>query len=171
LGGGITVDNAAYWLENGASDVIVTSYLFSNGVVHEDRLQRLAESVGKDRLVIDLSCRLKDGQYWVVTERWQHFTNIAICTHSMDYFANYCHEFLIHAVDVEGKCSGIEEQLVEILGNWGKVPITYAGGIASQGDLDVIKQKGKNMLDFTVGSALDIFGGSKLRYQDMLHYS
>ncbi len=171
LGGGITADNAEYWLEKGASSVIVTSYIFSEGHIHEDRLQRLAENVGKNKLVLDLSCRLRDGQYWIVTDRWQKFTDVVVDENSLDYFARYCHEFLIHAVDVEGKCRGIEQALVELLGNWGKIPITYAGGIASQGDIELIKMMGRNKLDFTVGSALDIFGGSNLKYQEMLQYS
>lgn len=171
LGGGITADNAEYWLNIGASAVIVTSYIFSNGLVHEDRLQQLVEKVGKDKLVLDLSCRIKNGKYWVVTDRWQKFTNIVVDENSLDYFAKYCHEFLIHAVDVEGKCSGIEQPLVGILGDWGKIPITYAGGIASQTDINLIKTMGKEKLDFTVGSALDIFGGSNLKYEEMLQYS
>lgn len=171
LGGGITADNAEFWLDKGASDVIVTSYIFSDGLVHEDRLRRLVKKIGKDKLVLDLSCRLKNGKYWVVTDRWQQFTNIVVDDDSLDYFARYCHEFLIHAVDVEGMCNGIETQLVGLLGNWGKIPITYAGGISSQSDIDLIKQKGRDKLDFTVGSALDIFGGTNLKYKEMLQYS
>ncbi len=170
LGGGITVENALFWLEQGASDVIVTSYIFSDGKVHKDRLQKLAESVGKDRLVLDLSCRFKDDNYWVVTDRWQKFTTIKIDQESLNYFGRFCHEFLIHAVDVEGKCRGIEIPLVKILGDWGRIPITYAGGVSSFEDIDLIKNEGKDTLDFTVGSALDIFGGKNLKYQDMIQY-
>lgn len=168
LGGGITAENAGYWLNLGASAVIVTSYIFIDGIIDQDRLQRLAEVVGKEKLVLDLSCRRREDKYWIVTDRWQRFTAMEISDNNLDYLARFCHEFLVHAVDVEGKCEGIEAPLVEKLGNWGKIPITYAGGIRSQTDIDLIKTKGNNRLDFTVGSALDIFGGKSLKYNDLI---
>ncbi len=168
IGGGITSDNAVSWLEAGASDVIVTSYVFNRGQVHEERLKKLAGSVGTENLVLDLSCRKKDGVYHIVTDRWQNFTDVEVNKASLDYFAEFCHEFLIHAVDVEGKAGGIEVDLVDILGNWGKKPVTYAGGIHSLADIELIKTRGKGKLDFTVGSALDIFGGDKLTYSELV---
>lgn len=168
IGGGITSENAVDWLEKGASHVIVTSYIFKDGTFHEERLKKLVEKIGKTKLVLDLSCRLKDGKYWVVTDRWQKFTSLEVNLKNLDYLSQYCDEFLVHAVDVEGKCSGIEIQLAELLANWGKIPTTYAGGISSMNDVELIKSKGKGKLDFTVGSALDIFGGQGIRYQDLV---
>ncbi|MBU2510414.1 phosphoribosylformimino-5-aminoimidazole carboxamide ribotide isomerase [bacterium] len=171
LGGGITAENAEYWLNEGASDVIVTSYVFKNGQIHMDRLKKLFKTVGKENLVLDLSCRKREGNYWIVTDQWQKFTEVRVDDASLDFFSEYCHEFLIHAVDVEGKCNGIEEELVELLGNWNKTPITYAGGISTWEDIEAIRIKGRDRLDFTVGSALDIFGGTKLKYKDLAELS
>lgn len=160
VGGGITADNAADYLNAGASHVIVTSYVFRNGEVHLSNLKRISGAVGKKRLVIDLSCRKRDGAYYVVTDRWQNFTDVRLDTAALDMFSAYCDEFLIHAVDAEGKAKGIEEELAALLGEWGGLPVTYAGGIASFDDLDRLKKLGGGRLDFTVGSALDIFGGN-----------
>ena len=171
IGGGITAENAGSWLEKGASHVIVTSYIFKDGQIYEERLKRLAEAVGSSRLVLDLSCRLRDGSYWVVTDRWQKFTQVEVNAGSLDHLSSYCAEFLIHAVDMEGKCSGIEQPLVDILGQWGMIPITYAGGISSLSDIETIETRGMGRLDFTVGSALDIFGGTALRYRDLVRFS
>ncbi len=168
LGGGINDQNAAFWLEAGAEAVIVTSYIFKDGRVLEDRLRRLLEITGKDKLVLDLSCRKKGDKYWIVTDRWQKFTQIDITLDRLDYFAQYCCEFLVHAVDVEGKANGIEHDLMKLLGQWGKIPVTYAGGIQSWDDINAIKTLGQGNVDFTVGSALDIFGGDKLKYQDLV---
>jgi len=168
LGGGINVKNAGQWLEWGADKVIVTSYIFSNGEIHVDRLQNLADSIGREKLVLDLSCRKKNGRYWIVTDRWQKFTQVEILPDTLDYFSTFGCEFLIHAVDVEGKSGGIETELVEMLGKWGKIPITYAGGISSWDDIDRIGQLGKGKIDYTVGSALDIFGGAGLKYEDLV---
>jgi phosphoribosylformimino-5-aminoimidazole carboxamide ribotide isomerase len=168
IGGGITAENAVHWLEAGASDIIVTSYVFEKGRIHEDRLRKLTDLVGKDNLVLDLSCRIKNGHYYIVTDRWQNFTSVKIDKTNLDYFSRYCHEFLIHAVDVEGKAHGIEADLVDILGGWGKIPVTYAGGIHSIEDIELIRTRGNENLDFTVGSALDIFGGHQLVYEDLV---
>lgn len=159
VGGGITPDNAGNFLDKGASHVIVTSYVFKNGQVNFDNLKKLSQTVGKDKLVIDLSCRQRDGKYFVVTDRWQKFTDVEMNEHTMEMFTRYCDEFLVHAVDVEGKASGIEEKLAEMLGRCCEIPVTYAGGISSFEDLEKLKILGKQKLDFTVGSALDIFGG------------
>jgi len=171
VGGGITEENAAYWLEQGASGVIVTSYVFKDGQVYEDRLRSLLELVGRDRLVLDLSCRKKNGTYFIVTDRWQNFTEVQISQESLRYFSGFCCEFLIHAVDVEGKCDGIEEQLACDLGNWVTIPTTYAGGVKSLEDLELIKEVGKGKLDATIGSALDIFGGTGVAYEEAVAFN
>ena len=168
IGGGITADNARQWLDAGASHVIVTSWVFHDGCIDMDRLQRLNQEVGKARLVLDLSCRRRGSDYLVATNRWQTFTSQAVTHALLDRLAACCDEFLIHAVDVEGRCAGIETDLVAYLGGWQGLPITYAGGISSQQDIDQIEALGNGSLDFTVGSALDIFGGDGLRYADLV---
>lgn len=160
LGGGITAENAADFLDGGASHVIVTSYVFRDGAVNRENLKKISAAAGRDRLVIDLSCRKRGEDYYIVTDRWQKFTDVKLDKSALDMFAEYCSEFLIHAVDVEGKASGAEKKLAEMLGDWDGIPVTYAGGIGSYADLDVLKEAGRGKLDFTVGSALDIFGGS-----------
>ncbi len=167
VGGGVTVENAGQWLDDGASHVIVTSWVFHDGRIHMDRLKRLTRKIGKARLVLDLSCRKRDDTYLVATNRWQTFTTEAVTYPLLDRLSEYCDEFLIHAVDVEGRCAGIETDLVAYLGEWSGLPITYAGGISSQRDIDLIDTLGKGNINFTVGSALDIFGGSGLRYEDL----
>ncbi len=170
LGGGITAENAGEWLDKGASEVIVTSYVFRDGLIDADRLKKLVSAVGKKRLVLDLSCRRKDDQYYIVTNRWQKFTTVAIAPEILDELSKYCGEFLVHAADVEGKCSGIERSLVEKLALWTPIPTTYAGGIRDLADLQLIRDAGKDRLDCTVGSALDIFGGSTLTYIDAVGF-
>jgi len=160
IGGGVTAENAKEYLDAGASHVIVTSYVFKNGEINWDNLKQLVDAVGKDKIVLDLSCRKKDGQYYVVTDRWQKFTNVAVSAELMDELSEYCDEFLIHGVDVEGKSSGVELELVQMLAAWNKIPITYAGGIGSMEDLEVFREICDGKLDFTIGSALDLFGGS-----------
>lgn len=171
LGGGIDAENARQWLEKGAEKVIVTSYVFKNGQIHERRLKELANLIGTHNLVLDLSCRIKDGRYWIVTDRWQKFTSVEISFENLDFFSTFCCEFLIHAVDVEGKSAGIEENLVRQLGSWAKIPITYAGGVHSWDDIHQIEKLGRGKIDFTVGSALDIFGGDGLKYDDLVRAS
>ncbi len=168
IGGGIHLDNAAGWLEDGAAAVIVTSWVFHQGRVDEDRLKELAARVGKNRLVLDLSCRRRDGDYYIVTDRWQTFTTERIRPQLLDRLSRYCFEFLIHAADVEGRCRGIETELVSLLGRWGGIPVTYAGGIHNNDDIRTIDALGNGCLDFTVGSALDIFGGTGLVYADLV---
>lgn len=167
IGGGINSENAADFLKRGASHVIVTSYVFRDGQVDFDRLKKLSSAVGKERLVLDLSCRKRDGGYFIVTDRWQKFTDVKLSPEAMDVLGEYCAEFLVHAVDAEGKARGVERPLTEMLGKWGGLPVTYAGGVGSMSDLDVLKQCGG--LDFTVGSALDIFGGS-LDFEEICRY-
>lgn len=160
IGGGIQDENSYEYLEAGASKVIVTSFVFKNGQVSYENLEKLKKAIGKEHLVLDLSCRKKEGQYYIVTDRWQKYTDVVLNEKSLDYFSDYCEEFLIHAVDVEGKAGGIEEEVAAILGNWGKLSMTYAGGIHSYEDIEKLKTLGKNKLDFTIGSALDLFGGN-----------
>ncbi len=129
LGGGITVDNAGEWLEKGASHIIVTSYVFKDGRINMARLKKLADAVGRQRLVLDLSCRKKNNDYYIVTDRWQKFTKVVISEEVLEELSGFCDEFLIHAADVEGKCAGIEVDLVEKLAEWTPIPTTYAGGV------------------------------------------
>ncbi len=160
VGGGIHADNAEDFLRAGASHVIVTSYVFRDGRISYENLNRLVSAVGKEHLVLDLSCRKKDGQYYIVTDRWQKFTDTVITREVLEELTSYCDEFLIHAVDVEGKASGIETPLAELLSSLEDFPVTYAGGVGSFRDLEELRRAGKGRLDVTIGSALDLFGGS-----------
>ena len=159
IGGGINDANAREYLEAGASHVIVTSFVFRDGRIHMENLKKLYDVVGKEHLVLDLSCRYRDGAYYIVTDRRQKYTDEKIDEKTLDMLMNYCDEFLIHAVDVEGKAQGIEGRLVEQLGKWNKLPITYAGGVHSYEDIDELKRLGNGKIHVTIGSALDIFGG------------
>lgn len=168
IGGGITPENAEEYLEAGAEKVIVTSYVFQDGQVNFENLEKLKKTVGKEHLVLDLSCRKKGDQYWIVTNRWQNFTQVALTTENIDLFKEYASEFLIHAVDVEGKAQGIEEQVVSILEKEMKdLSVTYAGGVRSMEDLKTLYRLGRGKIDVTVGSALDIFGGM-LVFEDVV---
>ena len=160
VGGGITAENAKEYIENGADKVIVTSYVFKNGEIQYDNLEKLIASVGKEHIVLDLSCRKKEGKYYIVTDRWQKFTNVEVTHEVLDELSSYCSEFLIHAVDVEGKQQGIDTQLIAYLGEWDGIPITYAGGIHTYENIETIANLGKGKIHVTVGSALDLFGGS-----------
>ena len=163
VGGGINEENALEYLNAGASHVIVTSYVFKDGQIRWDHLRELSSLVGKDRLVVDLSCRKKDGCYYIVTDRWQTYTEVVLDAVVLKEIAAYCDEFLIHGVDVEGKASGIDEELAKILALYTAderaIPITYAGGIASMKDIENLKKITHGKIDFTIGSALDLFGG------------
>lgn len=169
IGGGITAENAKEFLDAGASHVIVTSYVFREGKINYENLARLKDAVGREHLVLDLSCRKKDDFYYIVTDRWQKFTDEKVSITLLDELSSYCDEFLIHAVDVEGKAKGIEKELVRLLGEWGKIPVTYAGGVGSFEDLRELKELGKDRLNVTIGSALDLFGGP-MAYEKVLHY-
>lgn len=170
IGGGINADNAGEWLDKGASHVIVTSYVFKDGKIDKARLKKMVEAVGRRRLVLDLSCRRKGNEYYIVTDRWQKFTEVIIAEEVLEELAKFCDEFLVHAADVEGKCAGIECELVEKLALWTPIPTTYAGGIRDLHDLQLLKDTGKNKLDGTIGSALDIFGGKDLAYKDAVAF-
>jgi len=168
IGGGINEHNAAEWLDAGASHVIVTSALFdADGKFLEETLRALVAKIGKDKLVIDLSCRATPGGWTVAMDRWQKLTELTVDHATLDRLAPFCDEFLIHAADVEGLCRGIDADLVAHLGNWGKIAITYAGGAATMADLLLVEQAGLGRVDVTVGSALDLFGGKGLVYKDL----
>jgi phosphoribosylformimino-5-aminoimidazole carboxamide ribotide isomerase len=171
IGGGINAENARAWLEAGASHVIVTSWVFREGRIDWGRLNQINKTVGKERLVLDLSCRRRDGDYFVVTDRWQKFTEVKLSAETLAKFAESCSEFLIHAVDVEGLCRGIDQELVSQLGEWVTIPTTYAGGAHSLDDLELVARLGRGKVDLTIGSALDIFGGSGVRYQDVIEFN
>jgi phosphoribosylformimino-5-aminoimidazole carboxamide ribotide isomerase len=170
-GGGVNLDNAQGWLDAGAAQVIVTSWVFREGQLDWSRLQALSERVGPQRLVLDLSCRVRDGRYWVVTDRWQNFTELALEPGTFERIAPFCSEFLVHAVDVEGLCRGIDPVLVEQLAAWCPLPSTYAGGAKSLEDLERVERIGSGRVDLTIGSALDVFGGTGVRYADCVAFN
>ena len=149
--------------------MIVTSYVFKDGRISFENLKRLVSAVGKEHLVLDLSCRFREDGYYIVTDRWQKFTEEKVTTELLDRLAEYCDEFLVHAVDVEGKASGIEEELASLLGRWNRIPVTYAGGVRNFDDLRKIRELGHGHLNVTIGSALDLFGGT-MSYQKVLDY-
>jgi phosphoribosylformimino-5-aminoimidazole carboxamide ribotide isomerase len=171
VGGGVNLDNAMEWLETGASHVIVTSWIFHSGRLEWDRLESLVKRIGRERLVLDLSCRMRDGSYFVVTDRWQKFTNLTIDQANLGLLSKCCAEFLVHAVDVEGLCRGIDETLVRVLGESSPIPTTYAGGARSLKDLELVTALGQGRVDLTIGSALDIFGGTGVRYCDAVAFN
>ena len=171
VGGGVNLDNARAWLDAGASHVIVSSWLFRDGQVDWARLAQLVERVGQARLVLDLSCRRRAEGYFVVTDRWQKFTELVIGRESLEKLAGWCAEFLIHAVDVEGQCRGIDQELVSNLALWSPIPTTYAGGASSLADLETVTRLGHGRIDLTIGSALDIFGGKGVRYEDAVAFN
>jgi len=171
LGGGVNADNARAWLEAGASHVIVTSWVFHAGQVDWERLGKLVKTIGKERLVLDLSCRRRNGDYYVVTDRWQKFTEMVLSAANLGQLAEWCAEFLVHAVDVEGLCRGIDQELVARLAQWCTIPTTYAGGANSLADLETVTRVGRGRIDVTIGSALDIFGGSGVRYEEVVAFN
>jgi phosphoribosylformimino-5-aminoimidazole carboxamide ribotide isomerase len=171
VGGGVNSTNAAQWLEAGASHVIVTSWVFRHGLIDYTRLQELTQAIGASRLVLDLSCRVRDGQYWVVTDRWQRFTDTRVEAETLRLLSRHCAEFLVHAVDVEGLCRGIDRALVEKLGHWSPIPVTYAGGARSLEDLKDVTALSQGRVDLTIGSALDIFGGTGVKYADAVNFN
>jgi len=195
IGGGINSANARGWLDAGASRVIVTSWVFREGRVDWERLGELVKIIGKEKLVLDLSCRKKAQspnpkvqsqtpandfghgtldfglEYFVVTDRWQKFTELAVNEDTLKTLSGFCAEFLVHAVDVEGLCRGIDIELVESLGRWTPIPATYAGGANSISDLETVTKLGQGKVDLTIGSALDIFGGSRVKYADAVAFN
>ena len=171
IGGGINSSNARVWLDAGASHVIVTSWVFREGRVDWERLEELVKIIGKDKLVLDLSCRKRSENYFVVTDRWQKFTELIVNEETLQKFSGHCAEFLIHAVDVEGLCTGIDGGLVEKLGKWTPIPVTYAGGANSISELTEVTKLSGGKIDLTIGSALDIFGGHSIKYEDCVKFN
>ena len=169
MGGGVNLDNAASYLDVGASHVIVTSFVFRQGKIDQNRLDALIARIGKTRLVLDLSCRQRDGHYWIVTDRWQTFTDVCVTPETLAQLGSQCDEFLIHGVDVEGQQAGIEEPLVALLGEYSPIPATYAGGARHFADLERVNELGRERVHLTIGSALDIFGGA-LPYRDVVDW-
>ncbi|KAL1702306.1 hypothetical protein EV121DRAFT_293457 [Schizophyllum commune] len=168
IGGGITDENAREWLDAGASKVIVTSFLFPGAKFSLERLQKLTSLVGKEKLVVDVSCRRRGKTWFVAMNKWQDITDMEVTKESLDMLSEYCSEFLIHAADVEGLCQGIDQDLVRKLGEWVTIPTTYAGGAKDIGDLDLVDSLSEGKVDLTYGSALDIFGGSLVRFHDLV---
>ncbi len=168
-GGGITADNAAQFLRAGASHVIVTSYVFQGGEILEENLRKLVRAVGREHLVLDVSCKRRKDGYYIVTDRWQKETDIRITPELLDKLSASCDEFLVHAVDVEGKKGGIEEKLIGELAGWQGIPVTYAGGVRDLEDLKKLREAGGGKIDVTIGSALSIFGGA-LDFEEAVRY-
>ena len=171
IGGGVTMDNAAEWIDAGASHVIVTSWLFREEQLDEDQLKRLGQAVGQSRLVIDLSCRRRGDDYFVVTDRWQTFTQLRVDADTLSQLAEHCDEFLIHGVDVEGLGQGIDKNLVRLIAKYSPIAATYAGGARSMNDLQLVTDLGEGRVHLTIGSALDILGGDGLRYKDAVAFN
>ena len=171
VGGGINPKNASIYLDAGASHVIVTSWLFEKGAFSLGRLKEMSDAIGKKKLVIDLSCRKRGADYVVVTNRWQTFTDLIVSRQTLSHLAPYCDEFLIHAVDVEGLCAGVDLKLVAALADWTTIPLTYAGGAASLSDLKAVTRVGRGQIDLTIGSALDIFGGNGVKYSEAVAFN
>lgn len=159
VGGGINADNAAEFINAGASHVIVTSYVFKDGKIDYDHLKKLVDAVGRKHIVLDLSAQKYPEGYVIMTDRWQVKSDIVINVALLEELSLYCDEFLVHAVDVEGKNRGIEQNLVKTLADYRGIPVTYAGGISSYEDMKVLRKIGNNRINMTVGSALDLFGG------------
>ena len=171
IGGGIAGTNAQAWLDAGASHVIVTSWLFDGPNFVPDRLAAIVDEIGAEQLVIDLSCRWRDGAYWVVTDRWQTFTSMRVDEETLYGLAESCSEFLVHGVDVEGRSAGVDLQLVTLLAENSPIMSTYAGGARSIDDLRTVHGASRGMVDLTIGSALDIFGGTTVRYADCIAFN
>ncbi|KAF9982111.1 Enzyme that catalyzes the fourth step in the histidine pathway [Modicella reniformis] len=183
LGGGITLENAQGWIDDGAAKVIITSYLFPEAKFSLDRLQAISKAIGKDRLVVDVSCRRR-GSEWIVTmDKWQTMTDMKVDKESLTMLAEHCSEFLVHAADVEGLCKGIDEDLVKAalpigltgldlaLGEWSPIPTTYAGGANALSDLKLVNELSGGRVDLTYGSALDIFGGTMVKFDDCVAWN
>lgn len=169
VGGGINPGNAEEFLKAGASHVIVTSYVFQDGKFQAGKLKEIQRAVGKEHLVLDLSCRKREKDYYIVTDRWQKYTSVRLDGDTLKELEAYCDEFLVHAVDVEGKAGGIEEELVSLLGCAAAIPATYAGGVHNFQDLEKLKELGQDKVDVTIGSALDLFGGS-MKFEEVLEF-
>jgi phosphoribosylformimino-5-aminoimidazole carboxamide ribotide isomerase len=171
IGGGIDIDNAQGWIEAGANKVIVTSWLFPRGVYAAERLAALSNRLSRKRVVVDLSCRRRGDRWFVAINRWQTLTEFELTETSVVALSTHCSEFLIHAADVEGLCTGIDEELVAALGRWSPIPCVYAGGARSIDDLMLVDRLSKGRVDLTYGSALDLFGGTLVKYDDCVTWN
>lgn len=171
IGGGMNEKNAKEWLDAGAGKIIVTSYLFPGARFSLERLKAISDATGKDRLVVDVSCRRKGEKWLVAMNKWQDITDMEVSKESLDLLAEHCSEFLIHAADVEGLCQGIDEELVRKLGEWATIPTTYAGGAKDIADLDLVDRLSGGRVDLTYGSSLDIFGGSLVEFEELVQRS
>ena len=171
LGGGVTIDNAQYWLDSGAEKVIVTSWLFPNASFDQDRLRRICEKIGRKSLVVDLSCKTHNGSWRVAMDKWKTLTDIVLNEETIHSIGEFADEFLVHAADVEGLCQGIDERLVKCLGDWTKIPCTYAGGAKDLSDIQKVSQLSNGKVDLTYGSALDIFGGNGVKFMDLVEWN
>jgi phosphoribosylformimino-5-aminoimidazole carboxamide ribotide isomerase len=141
--------------------------------------------VGRDHLVLDLSCKRiagantgdsvlhgKDCPRWkIAINRWQTLIDIEITAETLNDLARYCDEFLIHAADVEGKQQGMDDELIVFLAENSPIPCTYAGGAKSLADLEHCKQISNGKIDLTIGSALDLFGGKGVKYEDCVRFN
>ncbi len=168
VGGGIDIDNADEFLKSGASHVIVTSYVFKDGRINMEALEKLSDKVTKKRLILDLSCKKKDDGYYITTDRWTKFTDVLLNKDTLNMLSEYCDEFLVHASDVEGMSKGIEQDVVKILTD-SPIPVTYAGGVHKIDDLALLRRISNGKVDVTIGSALDIFGGN-LKMNEIIEF-
>ncbi len=171
IGGGITAENAQTYIDAGASHVIVTSSIFTNKELDFKKLEQLVAVVGKERLILDLSCRKVGDSWFVATDRWQTITTTEINKETLKMLEAFSQEFLIHAADVEGLQQGIDQELVRFLGQICSIPITYAGGARTLEDLKIVHELSNGLIDLTIGSALDIFGGSGVTYRECVQYN
>lgn len=176
VGGGITAENAKEYLDAGASHVIVTSWIFPGGKLDRERLELLSKTVGKEHLVLDLSCKRvsdpEEAPRWkIAINRWQTLIDIEVNKETLEDLSRYCDEFLIHAADVEGKQQGMDDELIMFLAEHSPIPCTYAGGAKSLEDLKHCKQISNGTIDLTIGSALDLFGGKGVKYADCVKFN
>ncbi len=171
IGGGISLDDAETWLAAGASQLIVTSWLFVDGEISMQRVEQLSACVGRERLVIDLSCRRHGDGWLVATDRWQTLTKTEVGPRILERLARHCSEFLVHAADVEGRCAGIDAELVQLLASGSPIPCTYAGGARHIDDLNRVAELSGGRVDLTFGSALDLFGGRLVAYADCVSWN
>lgn len=166
IGGGIRLENASYWLSIGAQKVILNSAIFENQKISKNFLSDFQKKIGKEKITIDLSCKKKNDDYFLSLNKWQTFSDIEVNENLFSFLAEYCSEFLIHAVDMEGKQSGIDKQLIHLIQK-SPIPVVYAGGISS---LEEIKYLHKKNIAYSIGSALDIFGGKHISYQELIEF-
>lgn len=171
VGGGICPGNAQEFLSAGASHVIVTSWIFDGAHLDVERVKELSRVVGKKRLVLDLSCRKTECGWNVATNRWQTVTDSEVSEKLLDTLSGYCDEFLVHAADVEGLSRGMDEPLIRFLAKSSPIPVTYAGGAQSVSDLARCSEISEDRVDLTIGSSLDIFGGTGTRYADCVQFN